>query len=53
MKNDEILVYSDSGSYYQSSVEPLIDKLKNDPMGILSFELNGLIEKKLNFYQNF
>lgn len=45
MKNDEILVYSDSGSYYQSSVEPLIDKLKNDPMGILSFELNGLIEK--------
>ena len=45
MDNGDLLVYSDSGSYYQSSVQPLIDKTKNEKSGVLSFELLGLIEK--------
>lgn len=45
MKNGDLLVYSDSGSFYQRSVEPLIDKIKLDKHGVLSFELKGLIEK--------
>ena len=45
MREGDLLVYSDSGSYYQSSVDPLIDLIKNDPRGVLSFELKGLIEK--------
>jgi len=46
MNDGDLLVYSDSGSYYQSSVEPLIEKVKNDKHGVLSFELNGLFEKE-------
>lgn len=41
----DLLVYSDSGSIYQSSVQPLIDTIINDTNGVLSFELTGLIEK--------
>lgn len=41
----DLLVYSDSGSYYQKSVDPLIDAIQKDSHGILSFELKGLIEK--------
>lgn len=46
MQDGDLLVYSDSGSYYQSSVQPLIDRIKNDKYGVLSFELNGLFEKE-------
>lgn len=46
MQDGDLLVYSDSGSYYQSSVQPLIDRIKNDKHGVLSFELNGLFEKE-------
>jgi hypothetical protein len=42
----DLLVYSDSGSFYQSSVEPLIEKIKQEESGVLSFELKGLIEKE-------
>ena len=45
MLDGDLLVYSDSGSYYQSSVNPLIDKIISDKHGVLSFELKGLIEK--------
>jgi len=41
----DILVYSDSGSYYISSIQPLIDRLMNSSKGVISFELTGLIEK--------
>ena len=42
----DILVYSDSGSYYQSAIQPLLDKLINDKHGVLSFELTGLLERQ-------
>jgi hypothetical protein len=42
----DILVYSDSGAYYQTSIQPLIDKLLKDNHGVLSFELKGLLEKE-------
>ncbi len=45
MNDGDLLVYSDSGSYYQSSVQPLIDLITKDEHGVLSFELKGLIEK--------
>lgn len=41
----DLLVYSDSGSIYQASIHPLIDAIKKDKHGVLSFELKGLIEK--------
>jgi hypothetical protein len=46
MSNGDLLVYSDAGSYYQSSVQPLVDKILQDKNGVLSFELKGLIEKE-------
>lgn len=45
MNDGDLLVYSDSGSVYQNSVQPLIDKILIDKHGVLSFELKGLIEK--------
>jgi len=42
----DLLVYSDSGSFYINPVEPLIDLIKKDNHGVLSFELNGLFEKE-------
>lgn len=45
ISDGDLLVYSDSGSFYQSSIEPLIDRVKLDKHGVLSFELKGLIEK--------
>jgi hypothetical protein len=45
LNHGDLLVYSDSGSFYQNSVQPLIDKINLDKQGILSFELKGLIEK--------
>lgn len=44
MNVGDLLVYSDSGSFYQTSPQPLIDLILNDPNGVLSFELKGLIE---------
>jgi hypothetical protein len=44
MNFGDLLVYSDSGSFYQSSPNPLFDLIKKDPNGVLSFELKGLIE---------
>jgi hypothetical protein len=41
----DLLVYSDSGSFYQSSPQPLVDLILRDPQGVLSFELKGLLEK--------
>lgn len=46
INNGDILVYSDSGSYYKSSVQPLIDLIKKEESGVLSFELLGLLEKQ-------
>lgn len=46
MNDGDLLVYSDSGSYYQQSVQPLIDKILLDKHGVLSFELTGLLEKQ-------
>lgn len=45
INHGDLLVYSDSGSYYQNSPEPLFDLVTKDPNGVLSFELKGLIEK--------
>lgn len=45
MEDGDLLVYSDSGSYYQSSLQPLLDRIIKDKHGVLSFELNGLFEK--------
>jgi hypothetical protein len=45
MNGGDLLVYSDSGSIYQASIQPLIDVIKFDKHGVLSFELKGLIEK--------
>ena len=45
MQDGDLLVYSDSGSYYQSSPQPLIDLILKESTGVLSFELKGLIEK--------
>lgn len=45
INDGDLLVYSDSGSIYQSSVQPLIDSILKDKYGVLSFELKGLIEK--------
>lgn len=46
MNDGDLLVYSDSGSYYQLPVDPLIEKIKLEKTGVLSFELLGLIEKQ-------
>jgi len=45
MNDGELLVYSDSGSYYQESTQPLIDLIQKEKTGVLSFELKGLLEK--------
>jgi hypothetical protein len=45
INDGDLLVYSDSGSIYQASVQPLIDSINKDKHGVLSFELKGLIEK--------
>ena len=45
MNDGELLVYSDSGSYYQESPQPLIDLIQKEKTGVLSFELKGLLEK--------
>lgn len=45
INDGDLLVYSDSGSYYQNSVQPLIDLIKKEKTGVLSFELKGLLEK--------
>ena len=45
MNDGDLLVYSDSGSYYQSSIQPLIDLIQKEETGVLSFELKGLLEK--------
>jgi hypothetical protein len=44
--NGDLLVYSDSGSFYQNSIQPLVDKIMQEKSGVLSFELKGLIEKE-------
>lgn len=46
MQEGDLLVYSDSGSYYQSSPQPLIDLIRKEEKGVLSFELKGLYEKE-------
>ena len=46
MQDGDLLVYSDSGSYYQSSPQPLIDLILKEEKGVLSFELKGLLEKE-------
>ena len=46
MNFGDLLVYSDAGSYYMSSVQPLIDKINKEETGVLSFELKGLITVK-------
>lgn len=46
MNPGDVLVYSDSGTFYQNSPDPLFDLLFRDKQGILSFELKGLIEKE-------
>lgn len=46
MKDGDLLVYSDSGSYYQKSVQPLVDLIFKDYHGVLSFELTGLFERE-------
>jgi len=45
MNDGDLLVYSDSGSYYQESVQPLIDTIQSEKSGVLSFELTGLLER--------
>lgn len=45
MNDGDLLVYSDSGSYYQQSTQPLIDLIQKEKTGVLSFELKGLLEK--------
>jgi hypothetical protein len=44
LNDGDLLVYSDSGSYYQSSPQPLFELIQQDPNGVLSFELIGLNE---------
>lgn len=46
INNGDLLVYSDSGSYYQNSIQPLIDIISNDPKGCISFEFKGFLEKR-------
>lgn len=46
INDGDLLVYSDSGSYYQNSVNPLIEMIKNDPKGVISFEFKGFFEKR-------
>lgn len=46
MQEGDLLAYSDSGSYYQSSPQPLIDLIQREEKGVLSFELKGLLEKE-------
>ena len=45
MQDGDLLVYSDSGSYYEKPVKPLIDLIQKEEKGVLSFELHGLLEK--------
>lgn len=45
MEYGDLLFYSDSGSYFKKSIQPLVDLLFKEPSFILSFELKGLIEK--------
>jgi hypothetical protein len=45
MQDGDLLVYSDSGSYYEKHITPLIDLIKKEEKGVLSFELHGLFEK--------
>lgn len=46
MQEGDLLAYSDSGSYYQESTQPLADLLLKEEKGVLSFELRGLYEKQ-------
>lgn len=46
MQDGDLLVYSDAGSYYQASPQPLIDLIEKEEKGVLSFELKGLYEKE-------
>ena len=45
MEYGDLLVYSDSGSYYEKSIKPLVDLIEKEEKGVLSFELHGLFEK--------
>lgn len=45
INDGDLLVYSDSGSVYRNSIDPILEKIKVDKHGVLSFELKGLIEK--------
>jgi len=45
MEDGDLLFYSDSGSYFRKSLQPLVDLLLKEPSMILSFELKGLLEK--------
>jgi hypothetical protein len=45
MQDGDLLVYSDSGSYYEKHITPLVDLIKKEERGVLSFELHGLFEK--------
>lgn len=44
LNHGDLLVYSDSGSYYINSIQPLVDKILLEESGVLSFELLGLFE---------
>jgi len=46
INDGDLLVYSDAGSVYKYTIDPLVELIKKDPNGVLSFELTGLIEKE-------
>jgi hypothetical protein len=41
-KDDDIVMYSDSGATFAKNLQPLFDKIEKEPMGIAAFRLAGL-----------
>lgn len=47
MSSDDIVFYADSGSVFVRRMEPIFDRLANDPIGVIGFKLaGGHIERK-------
>ena len=45
ISDGDLLAYCDSGSIYVSKIDPLVEIIKKDELGVISFELQGFTEK--------
>lgn len=45
ISDGDLLAYCDSGSLYVSKIDPLVEIIQKDELGVISFELQGFTEK--------